>query len=84
MTTKEGNPLQCDAENGGPDRKAYLLVPAPLLPTVQPILQQYLNSIRPISYNTNSGLTNDRPDRNLRTDCIRPTKHKLSPTHVIS
>jgi hypothetical protein len=63
VKTDEGKPLQCDAENGGKDRKAYLLVPAPLIATVQPILQQYLASIRNNAQSqTNTGAPYDRPD----------------------
>ena len=64
VKTEEGKKLQCDAENGGKDRKAYLLVPAPLIPMVQPILQKYLSSIRNnTQFQSNrTGETNDKPN----------------------
>jgi hypothetical protein len=65
LQTPEGKPLQCDAENGGRDKKAYLLVPAHLIPVVQPILQQYKQSITRLHTNDghrNPNSTKDRPD----------------------
>jgi hypothetical protein len=63
LQTPEEN--QCVAENGGRDKKAYLLVPAHLIPVVQPILQQYKQSITRSHTNNghrNPNLTKDRPD----------------------
>jgi hypothetical protein len=51
LTSEDRKSLQCDAENGGKDKKAYLLVPTPLLEQVQPILKKYLQRIR--TSNTN-------------------------------
>jgi hypothetical protein len=63
VKSTDGKSLQCDAENGGKDRKAYLLVPTPLLPTVQPLLQQYLVSIRNSTQSqSDNGGSHDRPD----------------------
>lgn len=42
IKSDDGQSLQCDAENRGKDKKAYLLVPTPLLEQVKPILMQYL------------------------------------------
>jgi hypothetical protein len=65
ILTPEGKPLQCDAENGGKDKKAYLLVPSHLIPIIQPILQRYKQHIRPpiTTRSLNAGEnTRDRPD----------------------
>lgn len=62
VLTNDGKSLQCDAENGGKDRKAYLLVPAQLITTVQPILHQYLASIRPSNLTYPNSVTRDRPN----------------------
>ena len=65
IVTPEGKPLQCDAENGGKDKKAYLLVPSHLIPTIQPILQRYKQHIRAPHTTSNSNArdnTRDRPD----------------------
>jgi hypothetical protein len=65
LQTSDGKSLQCDAENGGSDKKAYLLVPMQSVHTVQPLLQQYKNSIRaPIrqSSTSNPSTDYDRPD----------------------
>jgi hypothetical protein len=65
--TSEGKPLQCDAENGGKDKKAYLLVPKHLIPTVQLQLNHYLQIIRQVQFSLsrddNNPYQNDgRPD----------------------
>jgi hypothetical protein len=63
--THDGKSLQCDAENGGKDKKAYLLVPKQSVMEVQQILQQYKNSIRVprASFNLSEGTDRDRrPD----------------------
>jgi hypothetical protein len=62
VSMEAGKPLQCDAENGGKDRKAYLLVPAPLIPIVQPMLRKYLASIRTEPTSNNQAGSSDRPD----------------------
>ena len=64
LKSDDGQSLQCDAENGGKDKKAYLLVPTPLLEQVQPMLQKYLQSIRTAkSSNSNpQSVTRDRPE----------------------
>jgi hypothetical protein len=46
LTNSEGQPIQCDAENGGRDKKAYLLVPEHLIDSVRHDLTQYLHNIR--------------------------------------
>jgi hypothetical protein len=63
LQSLEGKSFQCDAENGGTDKRAYLLVPAHLVSLVQPILHQYqyqLRSNRQILSTTNN--QQDRPD----------------------
>jgi hypothetical protein len=46
LQTPDGKSFQCDAENGGPDKKAYLLVPERHVSAIQKVLQQYKNNIR--------------------------------------
>ena len=65
LLTPEGKSLQCDAENGGNDKKAYLLVPSQLLSVVQPLLQRYKRYISATGKAQSSqvpGSTRDRPD----------------------
>ena len=64
IKSEEGKSLQCDAENGGKDKKAYLLVPTQLLDQVQPILLKYMQRIRSANSATrnSTGSTMDRPD----------------------
>jgi phosphopantetheinyl transferase (holo-ACP synthase) len=62
LQSEEGKSFQCDVENGGKDRKAYLLVPAQRLSKVQPMLQKYLTSLRNnTQIQSNNGSYNDRP-----------------------
>jgi hypothetical protein len=47
LQSLEGKSFQCNAENGGTDKRAYLLVPAHLVSLVQPILlHQYQYQLR--------------------------------------
>jgi hypothetical protein len=46
LKTQDGKPLQCDAENGGKDKKAYLLVPKHLLDKVRSEMNNYTNNIK--------------------------------------
>jgi hypothetical protein len=55
LTTPEGKSLQCDAENGDRDRKAYLLVPQPLVNAVRPLLQKYQHQLRSITRHMQDG-----------------------------
>ena len=63
LTTPEGKNLQCDAENGDRDRKAYLLVPKPLVNVVRPLLQNYQHQLR-----TTTRQLQDGPSTNSK-DC---------------
>jgi hypothetical protein len=63
ILSQDGQSFQCDTENGGQDRKAYLLVPSHNLEQVRPLLDQYMSNIR---NNSNTGhpnsLNQDRPN----------------------
>ena len=54
LTDAEGNSLQCDAENGGDNQRAQLLVPADKLNTARRLLQEYKESISPFSMRENN------------------------------
>ena len=71
LKTAEGKPLRCDAENGGQDRRAYLLVSTPYLERAKTELQHYLQAIRnPSQYH------NDSPSEGQNTNSAhtRPTE----------
>jgi hypothetical protein len=58
LNTPEGKRLQCDAENGDRDRKAYLLVPQHLVHAVRPLLKHYQHQLRTMNRQTQEGETN--------------------------
>jgi hypothetical protein len=71
LKTDEGQPLRCDAENGGPDRRAYLLVSTPHLERAKIELQRYLQAIQQTNQNQ-FDLSSDR--RTNITDHTRPNE----------
>lgn len=46
IINSDGVTIQCDAENGGRDKKAYLLVPEHLLDLARLEINQYLHNLR--------------------------------------
>jgi hypothetical protein len=46
VSTEEGKPLQCDAENGGKDKRAYLLVPTAFLDQAKFEYEQYKHRLK--------------------------------------
>ena len=46
LRAEDGRPLQCDVENGGTDRRAYLLVPTQHLSQAKIALEQYRSHLR--------------------------------------
>jgi hypothetical protein len=54
MKTLEGKHMRCDAENGGSDRKAYLLVPSEHVESAKEELQKYLHALKVGLYTHNS------------------------------
>ena len=65
ITNPAGISIQCDAENGGRDKKAYLLVPDHLLDIARLEMNRYLHNIRNwhIQPNQSSGSDNHDTDR---------------------
>jgi hypothetical protein len=60
-----GNLLRCDAENGGKDKRAYLLVPTAYLDQVKIEYEKYKQRLKQSgqfrNYNSQNDTTNDRP-----------------------
>jgi hypothetical protein len=69
LRTPAGSPLRCDAENGGPDRRAYLLVPTPHLDEVKHEFQKYLHAL-----NNHAPTTAQNPTHTTGKDPPRPTE----------
>ena len=71
LKTEHGSSLRCDVENGGPDRRAYLLVVSQHLDRAKIELHNYLQALI-----TATGSSTDPSDRNRgqRTEPKRPTE----------
>jgi hypothetical protein len=54
ITTPEGISIQCDAENGGSDKKAYLLVPETFIGSRQTRNESILSYHKELARSTNS------------------------------
>ena len=65
LQTENGDPMKCDVENGGHDKRAYLLAPSSMLSVAKTALATYKLNLRPSdsysSTTTNNGDTNNRP-----------------------
>jgi hypothetical protein len=59
----DGISLQCDAENGDRDRKAYLLVPQHFIQDVRPMLHAYQQQLRTTTRQTQDGGAHNYRDR---------------------
>ena len=76
LKTQTGEPLQCDVENGGKDRRAYMIVATTHLEQAKTELAKYKASLRRLS--ATSANHHEDQDRNLRpTEIYIPTKAVL-------
>jgi uncharacterized coiled-coil protein SlyX len=64
-STDTGNLFRCDAENGGKDKRAYLLVPTAFLDQVKTEYEQYKHRLKQSgqfrNFNSQTDSINDRP-----------------------
>lgn len=71
----DGSPMQCDVENGSPDKRAYILAPTPVLAEVKQALEQYRHQLRQ-AHTQNSY-------RNTQTDGLNPSNSNAArPTEI--
>ena len=74
LKTEHGKSLRCDVENGGTDRRAYLLVATPHLDQAKKELQLYLHAIQngPQQQHHNPGVSTGQQTHT--TEPTRPTE----------
>lgn len=75
LKTTQGHSLRCDVENGGPDRRAYLLVLSQHLDQAKIALHQYLQALNSASPSSTWNLTANTqvPDPKRPTEIYIPT-----------
>ena len=81
LRLENGNPMQCDVENGGPDKRAYILVPTQFLGQAKAALEQYRIQLRQggganasnYRYTNPDGLHEDRNTHTRPTEIYVPT-----------
>ena len=87
LKKENGASLRCDVENGGTDRRAYLLVPTPHLERAKSELQQYLRAIQLTTQSHNGShfdgrSTSSEPPR--PTEIYIPTPAVLYNLHFLN
>ena len=67
LRTQTGTSMRCDAENGGSDRRAYLLAPTPVIEEAKIELQKYFHGL-------SAAAATRTQDSSQDTDPLRPTE----------
>jgi hypothetical protein len=73
LRTPDGNPMKCDIENGGDDKRAYLLVPSAMLPEAKAALAKYKDTLRHPAHQSSRMTPHDQQDSLRPTEIYVPT-----------
>jgi hypothetical protein len=76
LRLQNGNPMQCDVENGGQDKRAYILVPTTSIEQVKTALTQYRNQLQQAGaqHSPNYRYTNNDSSAEAGYNHTRPTE----------
>ena len=70
LRTATVHPMKCDIENGGDDKRAYLIVPSAMLTEAKEALAHYKHSLRNPTYHSGRIVQHE----NTETNSQRPTE----------